>query len=236
MPPSAGPSGMFRSFSRISDGVEVPVPSRPGLPNSRRALAAERPPQQAEQHDAVCTMKPIRVHAEAIHMKASMRAPRSAWMLRSTPFLTKTLRKMENMTVAMTEATTVRTAMTKVKSRRGKARSRTKVPRRCGRRVDDGEVLGSSLASGYAAAAAAAACGGREETASGERKMATKQRTVAERKRPNIQCEAVRAMRRASEISAGRATAELAYVCRFVDKREETGGGGAYWWRPPAAR
>lgn len=37
-------------------------------------------------------------------------------------------------------------------------------------------------------------CGGREETANGERKMRIKERTAETRKRPNIQCEATRAI------------------------------------------
>lgn len=49
-------------------------------------------------------------------------------------------------------------------------------------------------------------CGGREETANGERKMRMKERTVETRKRPNIQYEATRAIWSASVMSAGRAT------------------------------
>jgi hypothetical protein len=77
-------------------------------------------------------MKPRRLNAEAIHMNAIIRDPNSAPMLRSYPDDVKTFLKMENMTVATTDATMVKRAARKVRMRKGKARRKTKVRRRCG--------------------------------------------------------------------------------------------------------
>lgn len=74
-------------------------------------------------------MNPIKVNPDAIHMNASMRVPRYALMFRSASALMKTLLKMENMTVATTDATIVHKAVTKVKRTIGRERKRMKVGR-----------------------------------------------------------------------------------------------------------
>lgn len=105
-----------------------------------------------------------------------------------------TFLKMTNITVATTEATMVNSAIMKVSMAMGKARKRINVGRRCGCKV----LLMSSSEE--------MDCGGRFDVAKGTMKMAMKLRTVAEIKRPNIQCDATRAILRASVISVGRAT------------------------------
>lgn len=139
-------------------------------------------------------MKAMRLNADASHMNASMREPNVALMLNSEPCDKKTFLKMENMTVATTEATMVRRAVKKVRRRKGNERRRTKVRRRWGGRAWLTEGWGEMD------------CGGREETAKGERKMRMKERTVETMKRPNIQFEATRAIWSASVMFAGRAT------------------------------
>lgn len=82
---------------------------------------------------------------------------------------------MTNITVAIAAATMVKRAVRKVIIAKGKARKKMKVRRRC---------------AGWARLTAASGervWGGRDETASGDRKMRMKVRTAAVRKRPNIQ-------------------------------------------------
>ena len=139
----------------------------------------------------------IKLNADASHIKAIMRVPSSARMFRFWSALVKTFVKMVNMTVATTEATMVKRAVAKVSRVKGRERRRMKVRRRWGGwdwlTDGSGEMV----------------WGGREETARGERKTRMKVRTVATMKRPNIQCEATRAIWRASVMSAGRATVGL---------------------------
>lgn len=65
-------------------------------------------------------------------MKAIMRVPNVAFMLNSELCDMNTFLKMENMTVATTEATMVKRAVKKVRRRKGNERSRTNVRRRWG--------------------------------------------------------------------------------------------------------
>jgi hypothetical protein len=120
-------------------------------------------------------MKPIRFSPEAVHMKANICFPRYARIFRSTELFVKTLAKIVNMTVAMTEATMVNKAIRNVKMVIGRARKKIKVGRRCGWMpwliFSSGEIV----------------CGGRADVAKGVVKMATKVNTVAVIKRPNIQ-------------------------------------------------
>lgn len=70
-----------------------------------------------------------------------------------------------------------------------------------------------------AAAQSLIVCGGREDTASGLMKIMIKLNTAAAIKRPNIQCEAIRASLRGSSISLGRATAgEEVNMVVHIDK------------------
>lgn len=65
-------------------------------------------------------MKPIKVKADAIHIKASMRLPRLALTFKSIALLVKTWAKMTYITVATAEATTVNSAMMNVNITMGK--------------------------------------------------------------------------------------------------------------------
>lgn len=119
-------------------------------------------------------------------------------MLRLGSALVKTLAKMTNMTVATAEATIVTSAVKKARIRKGNARSRTNVRRRWGG-LPEGVTWPPETHD-------LMDCGGREETAKGLRKIMTKFKTAAARKRPNIQWDATLARWRGSWMSLGRAT------------------------------
>ena len=74
--------------------------------------------------------KAMRLNADAIHINTNMRVPSSAWMFNSYSVLVKTPLKMENMTVATTDATMVKRAVMKESTRKGRERRRMNVRRR----------------------------------------------------------------------------------------------------------
>lgn len=107
-------------------------------------------------------------------------------------------------------------AVKKASMRNGKERSQMKVRRRCG--GWPAGVICEPLV--LAAAQSLMVCGGREETASGLRKIMMKLRTAAAMNRPNIQWEAMRAKLRGSSISLGRATVDwLTWVVQVRGER-----------------
>lgn len=115
-------------------GEAEPLEALPLVPLGEcfSCLRAFRPPQHEAQHEPNWMMKAMRLNADAIHMKAIMRVPNVALMLNSELCDMNTFLKMENMTVATTEATMVKRAVKKVRRRKGNERRRTKVRRRWG--------------------------------------------------------------------------------------------------------
>lgn len=99
--------------------------------------------------------------------------------------------KIENMTVAMTDAAMVNRPVKNVMTVNGNKRRKMNGPRRWG---------GRSL---YSCVSGRLRSGGREDAANGATKIRTKQRTVAVMKSPNIQWEAVLAIFSASVMSLG---------------------------------